>query len=514
MGPAPRHDSYLYRLMSFYPLHIRRESWTTFLLLVAGSCLLGLIQVATDGKVLASVAFLAVVCIVVLSSYRLDWGFYLFLGMVLVFDQFAETEFSSFTAKLGYFSNLKAIQYLPYFNSGVVTPFELHFLLLLFLWFVLICARKDYQLRAPAVWFVATVFFLWLIALFEYGLQNKGDLMAALWEVRALFYLGLMVFFVPQIIQTREQVQNVVWVWILGVSFKALEGTYRFVRQGFGMAGYDAMLNHEDPLFFITLLFLLCGLVLFGVKSRQRRFLTVMAIPMLIGFYVGNRRAAYGSLAASLLTFVSVLPGKQLWKFLKIVIPVAGLIAVYTIVFWDSEGGWATPIRQVRSGFEDEEEQLGTRNYYSNLYRKLENYNLAVTVQQTPLIGIGFGTRYEQPLSLVRIGYSLRDFMAHNNVVWLLVKIGGIGFFFFWLLLDSYACRATSLLHRINDPYLKVLCAVVIVGIINQIVAAYFDLHLVRYRTMLLMGILMGLLPAIQSAAGETATEPNRKTPS
>jgi hypothetical protein len=95
--------------------------------------------------------------------------------------------------------------------------------------------------------------------------------------------------------------------------------------------------------------------------------------------------------------------------------------------------------------------------------------------------------------------------MAHNNVVWLLIKVGAVGFFLFWFFLDSFAVKAASVLQRLADPYLKVICIVVIVAVINQIVAAYFDLHLVRYRTLLYMGTLMGTLPAIESTIKQSS---------
>jgi hypothetical protein len=124
-------------------------------------------------------------------------------------------------------------------------------------------------------------------------------------------------------------------------------------------------------------------------------------------------------------------------------------------------------------------------------------------------MGIGFGTRYEQPLQLVQLDFALRDFMAHNNVIWLFVKIGAIGFFIFWFFLNCVAFKGSSLLARLNDPYLKTVCALVVIAIINQMTAAYFDLHLVRYRTMIYLGALMGLLASIEGMG----TAPRTKSP-
>jgi hypothetical protein len=489
-----------------YILGLYRSDILSLLILAASSAALALIMIASNGNVLAGTAFLGAGIILIITFYRLDWGFLLFIGMVLGFDQFEIPGFESLTYKISYFANLKTITYLPRLNSGVVNPLELHLALLFFVWFLVICVRKDVKLNRIPVWFASTTTFLWLIVSFVSGMRSGGDFMAALWEARALFYLGLMYFFVPQIIKTREQIQAFIWVCIIAISFKALEGASRFVRLGFGLGGYDALLTHEDPVFIITMMILLLGLLVFGVQSSQKKFLSWLFVPLLLGFYAANRRAAYASLGVSILAFAVLLPKEQILRFSKVAVPVVLVLALYTAVLWDSSSNWATPIQQIRSGFEEDEAKLGERNYYSNLYRRLEDYNLAVTIQNAPVLGIGFGTRYSQPLTLARISYTMRDYMAHNNVIWLFVKIGAIGFFLFWFFIDGFACLGGSTLSRLKDPYLQVVCTVIIVAVISQIVAAYFDLHLVRYRTMLYMGALMGLLPALETASRQPSS--------
>jgi len=139
------------------------------------------------------------------------------------------------------------------------------------------------------------------------------------------------------------------------------------------------------------------------------------------------------------------------------------------------------------------------QDYLSNLYRKIEEYNLAYTIQGSPAVGIGFGTKYEQPLKLVDIPYSLRDFMAHNNIIWLFAKVGAIGFFLFWFLLNSAALKGTKLLRVMQDPYLKTVCGLIIVSMIDLMIAAYYDLHLVRYRTVIYIGTLIGVLSTLEN---------------
>jgi len=475
-----------------------------FFLFITGCCAaFALVILWSNGSLMSSGAFLALSVTVLLTLYRLDLGFMILLGSVLLFGQFEVPGFNTFTYRISYFKNLKEIPYLPYFSMGDTNLFELHFLFILVVWIVLLCLRKDLRARPVALWFAACLWFIWLIAAFAYGMSRNGDFLPALWETRALMYLGIVYVFVPQVIRTREQITAFFWVAIICITFKAFEGIARYQGNGWSLAGYEAMQAHEDPLLITSLFFLLLGLAIFGGNRGQRTVMLIFLFPLLLGFYVGNRRAAYAAFVLSFVSYLVLIPGKNLLRAMAFIAPVIILLMMYTVVFWDSEGSIAGPIRQIKSGFDKEDdgraEIVKDRNYYSNLYRQIEDYDLAITIQNAPGLGIGFGTKYEQPLDLVPLDFALRDYMAHNNVLWLLAKGGALGFFLFWFFMDSVAFKGASLLSRLQDPYLKTVCSLSVVSIITLVTAAFFDLHFVRYRTMIYFGSLLGLVASIQN---------------
>ena len=456
----------------------------------------------------AGFGFLGLLFTVFVTVYRLEWGMYLFVGVVLLIDQFEVPEFDSLTYKINYFNNINIIPYLPRIEPAAFSPMDLHLMLLVVVWLAGFVLKNHVPSRAPSAWPFGVAFVAWMGLGFIAGAGRGGDMTAALWELRGLVYLFVVYSFVPQVIQTPRQIQSLMWVCIVALTFKACEGTSRFIGMGFSLGGHDALLTHEDPVFFITLWIFLLALLLFGARTAQRKGLVWGLVPLLIGFYAANRRAAFASLAVSLLTFAVMIPRDKLLLLLRRSLPFLAAVALYAAVFWGSQSPLAAPLNQIRSGFVDDAEELGERNFYSNLYRKLENYNLAFTIRTYPLAGIGFGTKYFQPLELVKINYALRDYMAHNNILWLLVKVGGVGFVLFWLFVNVFGARGAMVVTALRDPYLKAVGVVVVVAVINQLVAAYFDLHLVRYRTMTYMGVLMGLLPALEAAlAKEHALE-------
>ncbi len=492
----------------------RISRWTTFDTLSLGavggvaisiilSVALGLVILASGDSLIGAIALLGLIVVVFVTVYRLEWGVYLFIGTVLFIDQFQVPEFTSLTFKTNYFNNINIIPYLPRIEAAAFSPMDLHLVLLIAVWAAGLVLRSRTLVRPPAAWPIALLFLGWMALGFVSGAGRGGDSTAALWELRGLGYLFLSYFFISQIVRTEKQVRTFLWFCIGAIAFKALEGSVRFIGLGFSLGGHDALLTHEDPIFFITLWALLLGFIIFRTKSAQRTALIWLFIPLAIGFYAANRRAAFASLGAAILTIAFFVSPAELLRILKRSLPLLAGVLLYAAVFWGSSSPLAAPLNQIRSGFVDDEATLGERNYYSNLYRKLENFNLAFTVRSYPLAGIGFGTKYFQPLELVKIDFALRDYMAHNNILWLLVKVGGIGFFLFWLFVDLFAARASNIAAALRNPYLKAVGVMIVVAIINQLVAAYFDLHLVRYRTMTYLGALMGLLPALQSVLAQ-----------
>ena len=477
---------------------LRGESFFVVALAVVSAVALSAILVVTDGNLFAGVAFLGVLTVVFVTAYRVDWGLFLFISMVLVFDEGVIPGFQPLTYKVSFFRNLKENPYLPSLQAAVVNPLEIYLFFLVLTWFILLSVKRNLMFNKVTAWFSAVLFFGAAVVSFSYGMKRGGEFLPALWELRAVFYFGLMYFFVPQIIQTEEQIRSLIWVCMGAIAFKAFQGIERFVEMGFSFGGFPTLTNHEDPVFFVSLIVMLLALSLFGGYEKQRRVLQWLLIPLIVGFIVAQRRAAYASFAATIVAFLFLLPRKELWRVLRIVLPLTLVFGVYLAGFWNSDSRVGSVARLVKSSLSNDPEEAGER-YYSNLYRVHERYDLAMTVRSKPLTGIGFGNKYDRPIELARISFPLREFIAHNEILWLLVKMGSIGYFCFWLFFISFVFRGASVFSQLRNAYLKSVCAVSVVVVINQLVVSYYDLQLTYPRNMIYLGVLMGLLPTLET---------------
>jgi hypothetical protein len=290
------------------------------------------------------------------------------------------------------------------------------------------------------------------------------------------------------------------WIVIGGISFKAIQAIQHFAELGFTFAGLPTLTSHEDPVFIVTLIIFLFGLSVFGVRNGQQRALKFLILPLCFAFVAGQRRAAYGAFIATTIAFLVLVPKRPLLRYVKYIVPVVILLAIYVAALWNSESQVASPIRLLKTSLSSDQETAADR-YYSNLYRDFERYDLAMTVRRVPLKGTGFGNAYDQPIWLEKMpmSFTLRDFIPHNEFLWLVVKMGAIGFFAFCLFFTAYAFQAASVFSRLADPYLKAICAVIVIVGIDQIFVSYFDLQMTYYRNMVYFGTLMGLLPALET---------------
>lgn len=478
----------------FYNLD--KDNAAALLIIIALSVLASAVFIKTDGNLLAVIGLIAGISILLITFYRVEWGFFTFISMVLLFDQFHIPEANPITYQVDYFKNLKEISFIPHFSAGVMNPIELQLVLMLLAWFVAVSVRKQTKVQHITIWGLALIMFITLIAAFVHGLTTGGVFLPALWELRALFYFGFLYFFVPQIIRTKKQLETLMWIFIIFISIKAIQGAGRFILFGFSFNGLETLTNHEDPVFITLLIIFLLSLILLGGNIKQRNTLLVLFTPLVLGFFAGQRRAAYGGLFIAFTAFIILLRAHERLILLKAISPFLIFIIIYSAVFWNSESKFAEPVKLIKSGISSDPSTEGER-YLSNLYRKFEKYDLAITSRGNILEGLGFGKKYKMPIPLPNIPFPLRDYIPHDEILWLFAKTGAIGFFIFMFFLDSLIIQGSSLCTKLNDPYLKSICVIIVIAIINQVVVSYYDLQLTYYRNMIVLGTLCGLLPSL-----------------
>src|SRR5262249_9776798 len=165
----------------------------------------------------------------------------------------------------------------------------------------------------------------------------------------------------------------------------------------------------------------------------------------------------------------------------------------------------AQPARAIASQFQPSE-----RDRSSNEYREAESKCLMATIRLAPLQGYGYGKRmlHAVPIADISQSYEWWDLMAHNQILWVWMRVGTFGFAAFWLMVAAIimqACRSTAELGSSGQTPILPLFVLLVFSML--LIFAQLDLALCNYRSMLFAGVWAGVLAG---AAFRRDPVPNR----
>ena len=454
-------------------------------------------------------ALLAGVVLVALMWWRPVFGMYVIVLCAVVIEQ-EPLPYNIGTDHLYIFYWPVQLQGLPERPIG----FLLLFILLVFIFHRL--ASRQRVLRGGAL-LAPLLFLLACVALgVARGMTSGGDFRIIVLEVRPFWYLFISYLLAYNLVTEKRHVRNLLWIAILGTGIKALQGVYIVMGPLHGhVQGQNEIMAHEQSFFFVLILLLI---VLFCLHRNYwpQLIACLVILPFLaVALIANNRRADYtafalGAVVAWLLV-IAVKP--QARKALISGLAFCAILGgVYILAFQHVGGALGEPARAVISVIHPS--VADQRDTASNLYRYIEDYDLKYTELQSPITGYGFGKPFLQPLLLPNVldldPYYL--FIPHNNVLWIWMRLGPLGFLALWYLVGAAIIRGSLIARRLKDPMLQRMAIFVVATTFMEIVVAYGDYQFFFYRNIIFIGILFGILMKLPSMDGTTTDTVKRAT--
>ena len=334
------------------------------------------------------------------------------------------------------------------------------------------------------------------------GNSKGGDLRVAFMEARPYVYLVSTFLLASVLLRTRSAIRSVIWGLIVGIGFKSAQGLATFLAVRHMVPRPEAVLGHEEALFFAVFLLLTIALWLFEVRGPMRTTATLLTPVVLMADLANSRRAAWlifavGFAALAAISFAA-LPTRR--RFLtRIVIGIALVLAVYLPAYWNHTGGLAQPARAVRS-----EIRPSPRDFSSDLYRLQENANLWFNIRAARPLGAGFGRPIDYALPIVDISKTdpFIKYLPHNGVLYILVRMGIPGAIVFWSVL-AVAIISAGRLARSRDREFAALGALVAAAVVGYAFEGAVDQGFFFYRIAFVVGTLLGLLHAARRLDAE-----------
>ena len=457
--------------------------------------------VVTGGAPLL-VAPLAIVVVVGAIALRPVVGIYLLAGSAILFEQFDLPRNVPITAQTHIYQNISAYTSIPLRLSVV----DLLVLLTLGSCVVWHLARHDRPRLGPFAGAVALYLAAFGVGTVIGVMRGGWDADAALAELRGPVYAVVLYFLAADLLRTRAQVTTLVWAFALLLVVKALQGIGTYFASG---GTFDEVTGHEDVVFFNVGLALALVAVVLGLRTRLSLTIVAAAPLILAAELFTQRRAGFVGLAVLMIAIALLFLIREPRRGLLLVATGVLCVGAYLPLFWDDDGAIGQPIRALRAALDDPDVSL--RDQLSDEWRVIENANIAFTLQQVPLTGVGVGQEYffQQEPPRLPASFTFWRYITHNALMWLWLKAGPFGAFALWFLVARVTLYGAHVWARLRDGEMRLFATVPIAFLIGQVIFSSVELGLTYSRTMILLGIALGATAFLAASADQDhATAP------
>jgi hypothetical protein len=481
-------------------------TWIIWFCTILGSSgAIGLLMLRI-GPDVSQIAWLFYLAGVVAILYEPRYGVYLLVFLTLVGDSLL-TPWYPFTKN---FSSVESIFYLS--DTLIINPLESYIVLTFLSWLGRGLMKRDFRFYAGEILLPALVFFAFIVFGLLYGISTGGNVNIALWEFRPIFYLIAMLILTGNLIQTRAQVNHVLWAAVLAIFVESLIGNHFFLIKLQGdLGGYSAITEHAAAIHMNALIVFGLGAWIYKASSAKRILLPAMIPFVLLTYLATQRRAAFLTLAIALVFMAVLLYRENKRAFFLVVPPVAFLGIIYVLAFWNNGGALGLPAQAIKSMVAPD--QASAADLTSNLYREIENVNTHFTIQQRPLTGVGFGQKFFILVPLPDISFfAWWEYLPHNSIIWIWLKAGVGGFVAMLFFVGTALIVGTRTLWRMPQGDMSAITLTLLLYIIMHFIYAYVDISW-DAQSMVFLGMAIGLLNALEGIVSQTEPQKRARWP-
>lgn len=348
-----------------------------------------------------------------------------------------------------------------------------------------------------------------VIALEVWGMLRGGDFNESLWQLRQLLLLPLIAFlFMGALRGDHSDYRAIMRVCITAALIKAVESIFFYwaiVRPG----GHDPEFatSHSDTLNYVLILMVTVAL-LFELPTKRNFFWAFTWVPVVYyGMLINDRRLAYVSMMMCFVTLMMVMPRNNAKRtILRSLIILSPLILAYTAAGWNSLNPVFGGAQLIKSLIYGDPSQAGAD------YRDIENYDLLGTWDEYPIIGSGFGHKFEEPIKLPDISFAMPTYQyhPHNSLLWLWGIGGALGFTGLWMWLVGAILLAARSYRHATHPWDRVAALGVVFMALIHLNQCFADMGTRTYFGSFLMGLAAAVVSQLAVRTGAWPAPTNR----
>ena len=209
------------------------------------------------------------------------------------------------------------------------------------------------------------------------------------------------------------------------------------------------MTTHDDTVLFVLAIVIVLSRAIVRMNARSWLVAAAVSLPVLYAIHINQRRLAWVSLAAALLTLYVLLESRVRRRANRLALVMAPLLALYVTFGWGRQGALFAPLRSLAS-------MTGETEDDSSKSRNIENDGLVLTFAVHPVLGSGWGHEYLEISTLYSQGmggiFPQYRFLPHNSLLGAFAFTGVVGFTAIWMVFSVTAFLATRTSRLATRP--------------------------------------------------------------
>lgn len=336
-----------------------------------------------------------------------------------------------------------------------------------------------------------------VVGMMAYGKLRGGDVTQMLWQGQKLVYLPLVFLLFQAATRSRKDWSLVAKGLVAAAMLRSVLAV--FVRMKFpDSEAVPYATTHGDSILFgsATALILVTMIERPGSRSWM---LGLFTLPVLVaGMIANSRRLVWVEIALCLLFVLAIgHTGKVKRALLRFAVVMTPIFALYVAAGWNSHSRIFVVAQAVKGVVSAEADR-------STLSREVENWNLAYTLGQFPLLGQGLGHEYIEVIVGDDISHVFPQYryIPHNSVLGMWAFGGVVGITCMWLVLSVavfFAARAYRFAERADD---RIAALTVICCILIYLLQAYGDMGVVSWTSVFVAAPALAIAGKLARATG------------
>jgi O-antigen ligase len=281
------------------------------------------------------------------------------------------------------------------------------------------------------------------------GLARGGSTEVAVWQTRPLLLVAAFFFLFEAALRGPADHLLAGKVVVLAAASKALMALWvRWTVAPHASIPVEYVTDHGDSMLF-TLACLALAAHAFERPDRKRVQAALLFLPLLLLAIDANmRRTAWLQLALGLVMFLVVARGSRRRRTLgRLALASIPIVALYGAAGWSSTAAAFRPVQLVRSVVDSKVDR-------STWDRQVEDWNLAMSMRDHPILGRGFGhewTEYVAGDQITDIFWRYRA-QPHNQLLGVLLFSGALAFVWIWAPFAVLVLLAARAYPRARTP--------------------------------------------------------------